>query len=242
MALRAVTLDAAGTLVEVAEPVGATYARIAAEHGIAVTPVDLERGFRTAFAAAPPLAFPGGSPTRLGEHERAWWYAVVRRAFGRGAAASTFDACFGELYAHYARPAAWRVLPEVAGALADLRARGLRLAVVSNFDGRLPGLLAGLGLAELVDAIVHSTAVGAAKPDPAIFHAALERLGACPDEALHAGDGLLEDVEGARGAGLAAVLVDRTGRAAEPPAGVPTIAGLDELPARLGLPPRCASI
>ena len=88
MALRAVTLDAAGTLFDVAEPVGTTYARFAARHGITLTPGDAERGFRAAFAAAPPLAFPGGSVTRRADHERAWWYALVRRAFGRECAPS----------------------------------------------------------------------------------------------------------------------------------------------------------
>src|SRR5207302_528021 len=62
MPLGAVTLDAAGTLFEVAEPVGVTYARVAARHGIGVTATELDRAFRAALAGAPPLAFPGASP------------------------------------------------------------------------------------------------------------------------------------------------------------------------------------
>src|SRR5215472_5441283 len=102
MALRAVTLDAAGTLIEVAEPVGATYARVAARHGLHVNAATAEEGFRRAFGAAPPLAFPGASPTRLGAHERAWWYAIVRQALGTPASSWAFDACFDELYAYFA--------------------------------------------------------------------------------------------------------------------------------------------
>src|SRR5205807_1475626 len=83
------------------------------------------------------------------------------------------------------------------------------LAVVSNFDGRLPRVLASLGLRPLVDLVVHSTAAAAAKPDPAIFRAALSALGVAPSAALHAGDGPVADVEGARRAGLRAVLLDR---------------------------------
>ena len=231
MALAAVTLDGAGTLFGVAEPVGETYARVAALHGIALSPADLESRFRAAFAAAPPLAFPGGSPTRLADHERAWWYALVRRAFGAAATSPRFDACFAELFAHYARPDAWRVFPEVPGALAALRARGLRLALVSNFDERLVGLARGLGLTPLLDAVVHSTAVGAAKPDPAIFHAALTRLTVDPEDALHAGDDVDRDVAGARAAGLHAVLVDRRERGSSLPHDAVRITRLDELPA-----------
>jgi putative hydrolase of the HAD superfamily len=229
VALRAVTLDAAGTLFDVAEPVGATYERAAAAHGIAVDAAAVERGFRAGLAIAPPLAFPGASPVRLAEHERAWWYTLVRSAFGAAAASPAFDACFADLYAHYARPDAWRVHPEVPDALRALRAQGLRLGIVSNFDGRLPGLVAGLGLASLVDAVTYSTEAGAAKPDPAIFHGALRRLGVAPAEALHAGDDPRVDVQGARAAGLAALLVARGAPKGRPEA----IASLDELPRRV---------
>jgi putative hydrolase of the HAD superfamily len=231
MALAAVTLDGAGTLFGVAEPVGETYARVAARHGMTLAPADLESRFRAAFAAAPPLAFPGGSPTRLADHERAWWYALVRRVFGPTATSPRFDACFADLFAHYARPDAWRVFPEVPDALAVLRARGLRLALVSNFDQRLVALAAGLGLAPLLDVVVHSTAAGAAKPDPAIFHAALARLAVDPGEALHAGDDVDRDVAGARAAGLHAVLVDRRAHGSPVPNDAVRITALDELPA-----------
>ena len=231
MRLAAVTLDAAGTLFDVAEPVGVTYSRIAARQGIVLDTGSVERRFRDALAAAPPLAFPGASPTRLADHERAWWYAVARRAFGPAGNVPAFDACFAELFAHYANAGAWRVFPEVAAALGTLRDRGLRLAVVSNFDARLIGLLGALGLGPYVDEVAYSTRAAAAKPDPAIFAAALERLGVDPDRALHVGDGVIADVEGARAAGVHAVLLDRGGRRPSLPAGVPTIATLRELPA-----------
>jgi putative hydrolase of the HAD superfamily len=177
MAVAAVTLDGAGTLFEVAQPVGETYAGFARRHGMSLAPEDTEQRFRAAFASAPPLAFPGGSPTRIADHERAWWYALVRRAFGPASVAAGFDACFADLFAHYARPEAWRVFPEVPGALEDLRKRGLRLALVSNFDQRLVEIVAGLGLASHFDTVVHSTAAGAAKPDPTIFRPPLPAPG-----------------------------------------------------------------
>jgi putative hydrolase of the HAD superfamily len=154
---------------------------------------------------------------------------VVAEAFGTAASAPGFEACFGELYAHYATPAAWRVFPDVLPALTALRAEGLRLAVVSNFDGRLPGLLADLGLAALLDTIVYSSRTASAKPDGRIFQEALSRVGVSPAQAMHVGDGEAEDVAGGRAAGLRAVLLDRHGR--EPHPDVITIASLAELPA-----------
>ena len=229
MWLGAVTLDAAGTLFDVAEPVGVTYARVAAHHGVRLVAEDVERRFRAAMAAAPPLAFPGAGAPDLPERERAWWRTVVQAALGSGAA-PVAGACFADLFAYYARPAAWRVYPEVPAVLEALRASGLRLAVVSNFDGRLPGLLAGLGLSPFLDHVLHSSRVGCAKPDARIFHAAVAALGVPPGHALHAGDSVGVDVEGARAAGLRAVLVDRGGHRPPLPPGVAAIRSLGELP------------
>ena len=220
-----------GTLIAVAEPVGRTYARLAARHGIALAPDRVERGFGEALAAAPPLAFPGVGKAHLAARERTWWRAVVRQAFGPAADQASFEACFAELFAHYGRSDAWRVFPEVPEALRQLRARGLRLAVVSNFDGRLPPLLADLGVGALVDLVLHSTAAAAAKPDPAIFQGALSALGVASSATVHAGDGLAADIEGARGAGLRAVFVDRRDERPRLPPGVPRVATLMELSA-----------
>jgi putative hydrolase of the HAD superfamily len=229
-AVRAVTLDAAGTLIAVAEPVGETYARVAARHGVHVTAEAAEAGFRRAMASQAPLAFPGAGETERPARERAWWYAVVRAALGATSPGAALDAAAAELFAHYAGAAAWLVFPEVPAVLAALRARGLRLAVVSNFDGRLLPLLDALGISERVDAVVPSTLVGSAKPDARIFHAALARLDVSPAAALHVGDDLSMDVTGARRAGLRAALVDRLGRAPAAPAGVAVLRSLDRLP------------
>ncbi|HEX6586789.1 MAG TPA: HAD-IA family hydrolase [Solirubrobacterales bacterium] len=96
-------------------------------------------------------------------------------------------------------------------ALGELRARGLRVLVVSNWDVSLPRVLARCGIAGLIDATVTSAEVGARKPDPAIFLAALELAGSSADEALHVGDTAEEDVTGARAAGIRALLIDRGG-------------------------------
>ena len=121
----------------------------------------------------------------------------------------------------------FRAYPEVPGVLARLRAGGARLAVVSNWDVSLHDVLERTALRPLVDAVVISAELGVAKPDPAIFRAALDRLGAGPDGALHVGDSLEDDVAGARAAGLEAVLVARNGAPA--PEGVRAVRSLAEL-------------
>jgi putative hydrolase of the HAD superfamily len=121
----------------------------------------------------------------------------------------------------------FRAYPEVPRTLARLRAAGSRLAIVSNWDISLHDVLERTALRSLVDAVVISAEEGVAKPDPAIFRAALARLGADGGAGLHVGDSLEADVAGARAAGLDAVLVVRDGDAA--PAGVRVIHSLAEL-------------
>lgn len=94
-------------------------------------------------------------------------------------------------------------------ALRDLRARGLTLVVVSNWDISLNGVLEGCGLAPLLDAAISSAEAGSRKPDPGIFATALELAGCEATEALHVGDTEEEDCEGARAAGIRALLIDR---------------------------------
>lgn len=112
-------------------------------------------------------------------------------------------------------------------ALAELRAKGLRLVVVSNWDASLPAVLEDVGLAPLIDAVVVSAEAGRSKPDPRIFEAALAAARCDADAALHVGDSSEHDLRGAGAAGIRAVLLDRSGR-------VPgSIATLAELPALL---------
>jgi putative hydrolase of the HAD superfamily len=113
--------------------------------------------------------------------------------------------------------------PDALPALRELRAAGLRLAIVSNWDCSLPDWLRAPGLLDAVDAVVSSAEVGRAKPDRAVFLHALERLGTAPAGALHVGDSLANDYEGARAAGIRALLLVRDGPA---PPGVEAVRSL----------------
>jgi len=124
---------------------------------------------------------------------------------------------------------AFTAYPDSAPALRALRAAGLRLVVVSNWDASLHERLQETGLAELVDGAVASAELGAAKPDGAMFARGLALAGATAEAAWHVGDSVAADVEGALAAGIRPVLISRDG-SAEPPPGVPLIRGLDALP------------
>jgi putative hydrolase of the HAD superfamily len=105
----------------------------------------------------------------------------------------------------------FRPFPDVRPALGRMRAARVTTVVVSNWDSSLEELLVQLGLRAELDAVVSSGAYGPAKPDPAIFAEALRRAGAEPEQAVHVGDSLEEDVAGARAAGIEAVLLVRAG-------------------------------
>jgi len=124
----------------------------------------------------------------------------------------------------------FRAFPDAAPALGALRERGVRLVAVSNWDATLPQALAAAGLAHLLDATVSSAAVGAAKPARAVFEAALAAAGCGHEEAFHVGDSPGSDVAGARAAGIRVALLDRDGDLPRPPAGVPRISSLESLP------------
>ncbi len=130
------------------------------------------------------------------------------------------------------------LLPDARPALDALAAAGYRLAVVSNWDWELPQHLERLGIADRFDAVAVSATVGASKPSPALFHHALDAMGVRAGEAVHCGDQPEPDCLGARQAGLRAVLVDRAGRHAG--AACPRIGALTELPAAIAALERAA--
>ncbi len=183
--IRAVTFDAAGTLIAPHPGVGAVYAEVAASFGITRTATELEAAFLPAFRHIQAAwAVPYGADEA---DARAFWAAVIGETFG-GVVPPALGA---ELYATFARATRWRVLPGARAALAACAAAGIPTAVVSNFDGRLRALLIELDLRPNV--VVISSEVGRAKPDPAPLHAACQALSVAPHEILHLGDSERED-------------------------------------------------
>lgn len=224
--LRAVLFDAVGTLLALREPVGETYARFGEAFGARVPAARLGEAFARCRARAGPVGYAPGLPLeRVAALERAWWRQLVDdtlRAADGAALPRPFDAFFERLFEHYGTSAAWALAPGAAHCLRALRARGLATGLVSNFDLRLRAVLRALEVHHLFDVVVLPGEVGAAKPERAIFDAALKRLGLGAGQAAFVGDHAAEDLAGARGAGLQAI-------------DVRSLATLGELPAALGL-------
>ncbi len=223
--LAAVTFDLTGTLIHPAR-LGEIYSEVLGRHGVAVDPQRAGELVRQVWRELDCAEHP--SRDRFAAHPRGargWWARFVERVcehLGEPAAAR-FAA--PELYARFAGAAAWELYPDVEPALDALAAGGLRLGLISNWDERLPGLLAEIGLARRFEVVVHSQQVGAEKPDRRIFAAALDRLALPAGRVLHVGDRRRQDVEGAQAAGMRALRIDRAGGG--------DLGRLTELPARL---------
>jgi putative hydrolase of the HAD superfamily len=203
----AVLLDALGTLVELEPPWPLLRRTLELRHGIEVTDAEAKQAVVAEMAFYRAHHQEGRDESSLAELRRRC-ALVLGEQLPPAAALSTQELTDALLDSLRFTP-----FPDAAPALAELRAAGLRLAVVSNWDCSLRAVLGGLGLAAAVDAIVVSAEVGARKPDPRIFRVALEQLGCEAGDALFVGDSLETDVLGARAAGLRALLLDRTGRA-----------------------------
>ncbi len=154
------------------------------------------------------MAFPGARPETIPDLERDWWRDRVRATF-RAADATLrfrdFDALFAELFSFYADASAWEAVPEAGTALRDLTAHGIRLAVVSNFDHRLPALLRDLGLADYFEFVLLPAEAGAAKPAATIFEVALARLALPVARVALVGDHAEQDLDAARAVGMRAI-------------------------------------
>jgi putative hydrolase of the HAD superfamily len=216
---RAVLLDALGTLVELRPP-APRLRRELARSGFEISEERAAAGFGAEIAYYLAHHLDGSDPEALDDLRDRCAQALMDELDLPGLDHAT---------ARRAMLAAleFAPYPDVGPALRELRSEGRKLVIASNWDCSLPEWLAPLGLPDLVDGIVTSADVGAAKPDPALFHRALELADVPAGEALHVGDSLENDVEGAGAVGIRALLLVRQG---DPPAGVEALRSLAELP------------
>lgn len=226
--VRAVLLDALGTLVELRDPAPRLREALLREAGVAVDQAAAAHAFGAEIAYYMDNQMRGGD--RVGLEALRDDCAEVMRAALVEAAPQAAAADHAAVRRAMLAALEFAAYPDVKPALAALRDRGLALVVVSNWDCSLPDWLERAGIAPLVDGAVSSAAVGSAKPAPAVFEAGLALAGCAAAEALFVGDSVDNDVRGAEAAGLRGVLVQREG---EPPPGVETVRSLEEIAALL---------
>src|SRR5262245_5067923 len=226
--IRAVFFDAGATLLFSNPPVEQVYAREFAADGCALSSEE----FHVALERAWQIVHAEGAHNRYGgvRGESGFWKTFLNRVRGVLDGGTVSDEAVDRLTAHFRNPSDWAIYEDAVLTLVALCGRELKLGVVSNRDSQLAQLLEALSLADRFGSIVVSAIEEMGKPDPEIFLRACARLGVLPEQALHVGDSLAEDYEGARAAGLAALLLDRKGQ-------YPNIAdrvrGLGELTARI---------
>lgn len=207
--IEAVTLDVTRTLIH-APRLGEIYHEVLARHGVVAEPRAVETHVRQVWEELGCRADPRRD--RFAAHPqgaRGFWHDFVVRLCQHLEVADPTRFATAELFDRFAKASAWAVYPDVAPALLALRERGLRLGVISNWDSRLPGLLAQLDLAPFFEVVCFSAQVGVEKPHPKIFYHCLETFGLEPGCVLHAGDRQIEDVEGAQAIGMPTFRVDR---------------------------------
>ena len=238
--VRAVMLDAFGTLVHLNAPAPLLRALLSERLGVQVSEAQAGEALRAEVAYYRGHMHEGIDTERVAQlHARC--AEVLRAALPpHPALANAEPAVMTRILLD---ALSFEVFDEVPEVLARLRAGGLRLVVASNWDASLDIVLDRVGLLDAVDAVVSSAAAGFAKPDPRLLQSALLLAGAAPHEALHVGDGFREDVGAALGAGVRPVLLARDGRTGtvEYGTGEPllpellVIATLTELPVLLGV-------
>jgi putative hydrolase of the HAD superfamily len=222
--LCAIYFDAVGTLIHPQPSASAVYAEVGARHGSSQRREQIGQRFAAAFEKQETLDRQHGWKTSEAR-ERERWRDIVAEVLDdvRNAAA-----CFAELYEHFARPDAWNCEPGAAELLASLQREGYVLALASNYDHRLHAVLAGLTPLQSIQHVLISSEIGWRKPARGFFEALIRQAGATAEQILYVGDDRINDYDGARAAGLQAVLLDPTGRGAPG-----TIRALGELPAWL---------
>lgn len=222
--LDAVTFDAMGTILTLADPVPRLRRALAHHHNLDISLDRCHRAMQAEIRHYRAISHRADTREALAG-VRLECAGVLATALHAGLDAGAILPCLTDAVTYLA-------YPDAADVMARLRTSGLAIGVVSNWDVSLHDVLARLGLAPLLDAVVTSAEAGSSKPDAGIFDRAGELLGARPHRILHVGDHPEEDVDGARGAHLHAVFLAREGTIATRR---PRIATLLELPALLDL-------
>jgi putative hydrolase of the HAD superfamily len=206
--IKAIFFDAVETLFHLSGTVGHHYALVGNQVGLKIDAHHLDDAFYSAWKRMPCRAAIDGPHQN---DDKNWWRELVDLVLDQvSPSLSKFDRdnFFEIAYEHFAEAGVWELYPEVPGVLEQLQPR-FRLAVISNFDGRLRFILQHLGISKFFTQIFISSELGADKPDPEIFRRALKLVELKPNEVLHVGDDPERDWEAASAAGLSIFRLDR---------------------------------
>jgi putative hydrolase of the HAD superfamily len=219
--VRAICFDAVGTLIFPDPPAHVVYAEMGRQFGSRLTPDVIRERFRRAFAEEEQRDLAWGLQTSE-ERERQRWWQIVSTVLDDVTNAS---ACFTRLYQHFSRADAWCCGDHVGPILWRLSTR-FPLALASNYDHRLRSVVDGLTDLRPISQLFISSEIGWRKPAAPFFGAICNTLALPPKSVLYVGDDPINDFDGARAAGLEALLFLPDGPA---PAGLACVSNLTEL-------------
>ena len=207
--VRAVFFDLYGTLATFHPPREVIQANAAAEFGMALTAEGVDRGYHLAdqFMSSQNATAPvrNMSPAEQG-HFFAKFEQLVLEGAGHSVDLETAAAIWKRVRTQRYKLA---LFEDVVPALDRIRNSSLLAGLISNVNSSGRALADSMGLTGHIDFAITSGDAGAEKPHPAIFHAALSRADVRPAEAVHVGDQIESDIDGALAAGIAPILMDR---------------------------------
>ncbi len=210
--IAAVSFDAGNTLLYCDPSPSEIYATHLSRHGRRVSAAEVGPVFKSAWAEMQRRTATGRNRyTSMAGGERAWWGGFVREVLRQLDHDAPWQELLDDLYRAFSDSRVWKVFDDTPATLDALEAAGVRRALVSNWDRRLPEILESLCLSARFEVVTVSALEGVEKPSPDIFNRTVERLGLLAETVLHVGDSPLEDYTGATEAGLAAALLDRRG-------------------------------
>ena len=196
-----IIFDAADTLIRPEPSVANAYHAMALKHQVAVPPSSIKSRF------GPAIRRHFADLASNEELDRARWRQLVFDVLE-----TDCEAIFDDLWTHFAEPSHWRLYDDVATAWKTLAARGYRLAIASNFDARLLGIVDSLPPINTAEHVFVSSQLGHRKPGNDFFRSVESKLGKSRERLLMVGDSVEADYMGAKKAGWHAVLLDRSAR------------------------------
>jgi len=216
--IRAVLIDAVGTLIVPVRPVAVAYAEHGRRHGSRLDSAAIAERLPAAFRAADIAQ--GRSDERI---ERERWRAIVRHVFDD---LDDTAALYEALWAHFSLPESWRLAAGAVELTGDALRSGQAVGVASNFDARLYQVLSGPNQLPSEVVCFISSELGWQKPHLGFFRAIQDRLGLAPRQMLLAGDDWTNDVVGALEAGWQVIWVSPNAPPVRDVAQVTTLADL----------------
>ena len=204
-----VFFDAGETLIHPAPSFPELFTTVCARHGLEVDFNRLREATRSLMAGVEDRQRDGYTFSNEARKSRRFWMDFYGRLVGELGYAGDDGALPEDLYRTFSQPSNYEAYHDVRETFEELRARGLSMGLISNFETWLQDLLDDLGLSPYLEVMVISGREEYEKPHPRIYELALERGNVDPSRALHVGDSPISDYDGAREAGMRAVLLDR---------------------------------